>query len=593
MELLRPDFVLKNNVRNITPAENTQVNPNFKAGKADIGKELGDYVLKSLNTSSIKDTFNNPKKRETFLQTLGSIIVSTAAALTNILTNSENKEDTLIETPERPVEPIMTEEKAEEENIQAVKSNIAFKTPRGKKPQIESDYINFVNEKFGDNEAISDKLKLLFNEYCGINRNNKHALNNEVVDNKTLIPKIFVEIKENADDIEKLDNVITGYLSFAPVINVMDLMKQEVLQENIIKEEEEEESAVVENTKIKLDEQPVVPEIKFSEAEKQKELEQKLDKIKTIFSDESIDISPKTVTKAISVLKKQFPDDIEQIELVFEKLATSNDKKIFIVDLANKMVSNEAVKDFANSELCDKIDFRLYNGLKKAGVKNENIKKIAEFLMLQYAKEIDIINDNNDFNVKITDDYSINNKFKKITTLFGLIKSQEITLTSNDKAELDGNDIIDELKKDYYRNNNRTKYKNLVGYIYGKNHRIYDESNFDTHIYENRLKYLLDIVNNEKVFNSGLFSNHSKLRFIERFVLSENFGTKKLENATREKVRMFIETLKRELMRGITVSSYYADDDMEKVGAQIRFQDPENENIIITLNSQGKMQTII
>ena len=213
--------------------------------------------------------------------------------------------------------------------------------------------------------------------------------------------------------------------------------------------------------------------------------------------------------------------------------------------------------------------------------------------MLQYAKEIDIINDNNDFDVKITDDYSINNKFKKITTLFGLIKSQEITLTSNDKAALDGNDIIDELKKDYYRNNNRTKYKNLVGYIYGKNHRIYDESNFDTHIYENRLKYLLDIVNNEKVFNSGLFSNHSKLRFIERFVLSENFGTKKFENATREKVRMFIETLKRELMRGITVSSYYADDDMEKVGAQIRFQDPENENIIITLNSQGKMQTII
>lgn len=590
MELLRPDFVLKNNVRNITPAQNTQVNPNFKAGKADIGKELGDYVLKSLNTSSIKDAFNNPKKRETFLQTLGSIIVSTAAALTNILTNSENKEDALIETPELPVEPIMTEEKAEEENIQAVKSNIAFKTPRGKKPQIESDYINFVNEKFGDNEAISDKLKLLFNEYCGINRNNKHALNNEVVDNKTLIPKIFVEIKENADDIEKLDNVITVYLSFAPVVNVMDIMKQEVLQEDIIKEKE---SAVVENTEIKLDEQPVVPDIKISEAEKQKKLEQKLDKIKTIFSDESIDISPKTVTKAISVLKKQFPDDVEQIELVFEKLATNNDKKIFIIDLANKMVSNEAVKDFANSELCDKIDFRLYNGLKKAGVKNENIKKIAEFLMLQYAKEIDIINDNNDFNVKITDDYSINNKFKKITTLFGLIKSQEITLTSNDKAELDGNDIIDELKKDYYRNNNHTKYKNLVGYIYGKNHRIYDESNFDTHIYENRLKYLLDIVNNEKVFNSGLFSNHSKLRFIERFVLSENFGTKKFENATREKVRMFIETLKRELTRGITVSSYYADDDMEKVGAQIRFQDPENENIIITLNSQGKMQTII
>lgn len=107
------------------------------------------------------------------------------------------------------------------------------------------------------------------------------------------------------------------------------------------------------------------------------------------------------------------------------------------------------------------------------------------------------------------------------------------------------------------------------------------------------MKYLLDIVNNEKIFNSGLFSNHSKLRFLERFVLNENFGTKKFENATREKVRIFIETLKRELSRGITVSSYYADEDMEKIGAQIRFQNPESESVIITLNSQGKMQTII
>ena len=590
MELLRPDFVLKNNVRNITPAQNTQVNPNFKAGKADIGKELGDYVLKSLNTSSIKDTFNNPKKRETFLRTLGSIIVSTAAALTNILTNNEDKEESAIETSERPIEPIMTEAKAEEENIQPVKRNLVFKTLRGKKPQIESDYINFVNEKFGDNEAISDKLKLLFNEYCGINRNNKHVLDNEVVDNKRLDPKILNELRENADDIEKLDNVISGYLSFAPVVNVLEITKQKVQQEDIIKEEK---IAGAENTEIKLDKQPVVPVVKSSEVEKQKEVEEKLDKIKMSFSDESIDISPKAVTKAISVLRKQFPDDIELIELVFEKLATNNDKKIFIIDLANKMISNEAVKDFVNSDLNDKIDFRLYNGLKKAGAKEENIKKITELLRLQYAKDVEIINDNNDFNVKITDNYSINNKFKKIMTLFELIKSQEITLSSNDKEELTEKDVIDELKKDYRRHSNHTKYKNLVGYIYGKKHHIYNESDFEKHVYEFRMKYLLDIVNNEKIFNSGLFSNHSKLRFLERFVLNENFGTKKFENATREKVRIFIETLKRELSRGITVSSYYADEDMEKIGAQIRFQNPESESVIITLNSQGKMQTII
>lgn len=595
MELLRPNFVLDNRIKNITPQQNTNLSrtPSFRAGKGEVGKELGDYVLKSLNAdnSFLKDTFNNPKKRETFLQTLGSIIVATAATLTNILTSSDEVEETpeipdksvsveesKIDNSSEPLTEKIEEEKVEEKPQEPLKkeNHLEFKTLRGKKPQIETDYIDFVHDKFADNEIVSNKLTLLFNEFCGVNRNNKHLLNDEAIENKVLVQKIFNEIKENADDTDKLSEITSNYLSLAPV-------------ENIVATEVQTPAPV---------ETAPLEEVVISDAEKEKLLDEELEKIKTIFTKSPADVAPKTISKAVSVLKKQFPEDLNDIENLFDKLSSVEDKKIFIIDIANKIVSNIAVKDYLKNDFANKIDFRLYNELKKAEISNSNIKKISDFLMLQYAKDLEITNNKKDFNVKITNDYSINNKFKKIMNLFNLIKSQEITLTSNDKEELNADDIIEELKKDYFRNDGRVTYKNLIAYLYGMKHNIKNLDDFEMRKNEHfngniRFSNLLNTLNNEKIFNNALFSNHSKLRFIERFVLNENFGNKSFDKATREKVRSFIETLKKELSSGITVCSYYADDNCAKIGAQIRFQNPEHEDIIITLNSQGKMHTII
>lgn len=595
MELLRPNFVLDNRIKNITPQQNTNLSrtPSFRAGKGEFGKELGDYVLKSLNAdnSFLKDTFNNPKKRETFLQTLGSIIVATAATLTNILTSSDEVEETpeipdksvsveesKIDNSNEPLTEKIEEEKVEEKTQEQLKkeNHLEFKTLRGKKPQIETDYIDFVHDKFADNEIVSNKLTLLFNEFGGVNRNNKHLLNDEAIENKVLIQKIFNEIKENADDTDKLSEITSNYLSLAPV-------------ENIVATEVQAPAPV---------ETAPIEEVVVSEAEKEKLLDEELEKIKTIFTKSSADVAPKTISKAVSVLKKQFPEDLNDIENLFDKLSSVEDKKIFIIDIANKIVSNIAVKDYLKNDFANKIDFRLYNELKKAEISDSDIKKISDFLMLQYTKDLEITNNKKDFNVKITNDYSINNKFKKIMNLFNLIKSQEITLTSNDKAELNADDIIEELKKDYFRNDGRVTYKNLIAYLYGMKHNIKNLDDFEMRKSEHfngniRFSNLLNTLNNEKIFNNALFSNHSKLRFIERFVLNENFGNKSFDKATREKVRSFIETLKKELSSGITVCSYYADDNCAKIGAQIRFQNPEHEDIIITLNSQGKMHTII
>ena len=92
MELLHPNFNL-DRTKNITPEKNKKlvIQPDFRGNKADLSKELGDYIIKSLKSDSnfLKDTLNSPKKRETFFKTLGTVIVATAASITNILTSSD------------------------------------------------------------------------------------------------------------------------------------------------------------------------------------------------------------------------------------------------------------------------------------------------------------------------------------------------------------------------------------------------------------------------------------------------------------------------------------------------------------------------
>ena len=576
MELLHPNFNL-DRTKNITPEKNKKlvIQPDFRGNKADLSKELGDYIIKSLKSDSnfLKDTLNSPKKRETFFKTLGTVIVATAASITNILTSSDksgvkDEKEQLMST---------TTKKEETKNKHLVQKNtdeIKFKTPRGKKSQIEIEYINFVNDNFANDNITSNKLKLLFNEYCGFNRNNKHVFGDQSVENKTAIKSAFEEIKEVSNDAEKINNIVSKYLEATPISDNIKLAPAKIQQENT----------------------PCEPEAKITsntEIDKEKELKKQLDDIKTVFCNADLDLAKKTISKATKILAKLVPENIAQAKQIFEEMDTNEEKRFFISDIANKIVSSRAIKTYTDQHMDQKINFRQYNELVRAGIDDSNIKKIVEYLVLQYAKNIEITDEYNDFKAQIINDYPINNKFKKIMNLFSFIKSQEITLTSNDKLESDKDDLINELKKDFYRNNGHTSYKNLVAYLYGNRHHINNVSDFEKNQYENRFKYLLNVINNDKIFNNTLFSNHSKFRFVERFVLSENFGNKKFECATKEKVKSFIEELKRELSKGITVNSYFADEDKEKIGAQIRFNNSEFGNMVITLNSQGKMHTII
>lgn len=123
----------------------------FRGGKLKFEQELSKAVHNSIkaNSSGLKDIIENPAHRKTFFTTLSAIIVSTATAITQAIHGNN---------PEEPEETIIKPKKT---------SDIKFETTRGKCPQIEKDIISFTNEHFKDDSVSADKMKLLFNKFCG------------------------------------------------------------------------------------------------------------------------------------------------------------------------------------------------------------------------------------------------------------------------------------------------------------------------------------------------------------------------------------------------------------------------------------------
>ena len=203
------------------------------------------------------------------------------------------------------------------------------------------------------------------------------------------------------------------------------------------------------------------------------------------------------------------------------------------------------------------------------------------------------IDDATSFAVTIPGDFSINKKFQTIRNAFEIITSEQTTLSSHEDNEFDKNSLINELKFDFKRNRNRTTYKNIVAYLYGNKHEVNTLKDFDKNQYDVQFEKLISLLNDDKLFNSNLFSNHSKLRFMERYVLTEDSAYTNLARTTKRQVRYFIEALKRELGKGVNITPYYADGTPDKVGIQVRFNDPKFGVVKITLNNEEKMHTII
>lgn len=552
MKVLSNRYLIPQNIKYADSEKRLTVSPTFKAGNIKIEQELSNAIIDSIksNKSVIKDIMENPTQKKTFFTVLGSIIVSTAATITQAITGNNLEEGKEITTDSAQTE-----------------SEIKFATIRGKSPQIEKDIMSFTDEHFKDDRISADKIKLLFNEYCAQNRNGAHLLEGRAVDNKTLIKTIFEELKANANDKEQLYAIISKYAALPGV------------------------DRVVISSKNSDDVQAGSKNDDNSTNQSKEQLEQ----IKTTFSEyESLYKLDNFITKqAIKNINKNLYDCTEQIIFIISTLNSEEEKKNFILALANKTVSSEAVKTY-NSELRNKgLTFLQYNNFKNLNLDENAIKELTKLIARRHVQDITYNLAPDTFNLKTPGECSINNKFICINNVFELITSKPVTLLSREDAELNKESLLEELKSDFVRKGNRTTYKNIIAYLYGNKHEVNCLNDFEKHQYEENFDKLINLINDDKIFNNNLFSNHSKLRFIERYVLEVNSNPKYLNLTTKKQVRNFIEALKKGLARGVDISPYYADDSKEKVGVQIRFEDPDFGLVKITLNDKTKMHTII
>ena len=92
------------------------------------------------------------------------------------------------------------------------------------------------------------------------------------------------------------------------------------------------------------------------------------------------------------------------------------------------------------------------------------------------------------------------------------------------------------------------------------------------------------------MFSTLNYFRLTKLRFLERFVLNEDFGTKSLKYATKLKVKEFIDSFKLERQDGITMKPYESYDGY--IGIRMTIPTSTMGDIEITLDDNCKIHTI-
>ena len=217
MQILSKQFLLPQNTRDIN--QNTRnvnyVNkPAFRATKTTVidslTKELSNNI--KLDAKKLKEILGNPEKRTLFFEMLGVAIVSTVTNLMGVLDADTSDKTTTKTQGKSSKSQANSATNGSEAQSGTLTSEIKFDSTKGATPQIEKDFKNFVLENFAENQAVLDRLKLLFNKFAAYNRKGNHILNEKTVSNKEILNLILTELKElKKGDIEGINEIINKY----------------------------------------------------------------------------------------------------------------------------------------------------------------------------------------------------------------------------------------------------------------------------------------------------------------------------------------------------------------------------------------------
>lgn len=597
MQILSKNFIVPQNAKNIN---NTQISspisqtPTFKASKTKviegITKELTNEI--KLEGTKVKDILKDPKKRTLFFELLGAAIVSTVSTIVNIMeptTSSDDSKKSIGKTNQKVSNKKTNTASNNSEVIGASQAQevdtIKFDATKGIAPKIEKDFINFVNENFADNQIISDRLKLLFNEFGAFNRKDGHILNNNVVANKEILSLILEELKQAEKDQEKINEIINKY---------QGLLKVESPQIPNKKAPKKIEIEVSPDIKSVLDRYATL-KTKYYEiinaSNTKKEAEQKLRPIDNMIITLSYsNPSDEKAKRCLKALNKHYCDYIEPMAEIFEETPEEKiDNLCFII--ADKKIAPKALENWSQEKDALKCDFPLYNELVRNGLDQQAIQKVCNMHYNRIFNNIEINSDDSEIKLTASNKTSITKAFENINKIFELVMNQKVTLRAEEDIIFNEEQLKDELKKDFLIDGKST-YPNIVSYLYGSHFNIYNEKSFDNNNkkYDYKFKVLSDALNESVLFNPKIFSPHCKMRFLERFVLNENFSPKTLKGAVREKTGQFIEAFRSSQIDGMVLTPYTTSNG--RVGTKISIQTGSLGIVTITIDDQNKIHTI-
>ena len=405
-------------------------------------------------------------------------------------------------------------------------------------------------------------------------------------DNNFTVPEITTEIKENINDEEKINATINKYQILIPAsvpVKTKPVIKKEKVKINVkFPEKYEQIFKVRQRLGIKANEI-------ISNCATEEEAQKKVSQICNLLDANIEYLSEDAKTNALKNINC-YLENLEEIAGIVDMLPES-EKVSFYNKMANKELSIEALKTW-NRTIQDRgLPFSNYNDLKRLNVNDDAIKAITTMKTRSWINNFEIMDpETKTFRIQMPTTSSLKTNFGNIKTLFEILSGEKVDLPAKTKENIEKEDIVSELENDYLKNG-KTTYPKLVKYLYVKGHEIRNAESLRKYQFDKNFEALIDVINNPKFFDPNFFSPHSKLRFIERYVLNEDYDERiPLYKVVPNKTKEFIKNVKSALMQGVEARPYQAGD---VTGVQLLIPTENGEITKITLDNESKIHTII
>lgn len=527
-----------------------------------ISENLVSSALKAGDTVELSTIINDPKKNKFFFATLGSLMTATAIKITEMLCSKEEnppeKED-IIELPEAKQAPERNKDTKTKEK-EKIPKFIKHSGKQGANEKALLKEIGEVIERLNPDIEHKNELISLFNRFCGLNSNGiSYDNENNKIPNISISKLVLNDIK-NCTNTEHLEEIVSHY-------KVYTAEKKELVS-------------------VSAKEEMIIPDciatrdnIKESYEYLDKESKANVDNFLVALSSKDNYLQKAVLQK----INKRYSESLLGIAEIHKFLSdlSPEQEMDFLTSLSNELIASDAIPNFlAQNQDTEVFNFFEYNSFINRGLSDDAINELASKLREGEISKIILNNFDETFEMELHNTF-LGQSFKTILNVFK-------TVDMNSSRGLRYQDKIytsDDIDTEIY--NNHFTYPLLIKYLTIPN---------KSYLNRGKEEKLLEIYNGAQL-NKDLFTLHSYLRFLERYVMPNLNNEKKIyasqiKNVYLPKLVMLKDALNEAMKTSIKVFVYSIDNHDIKA-PKIKIPYGQNGDFFeITINDAGKIHTI-